>query len=187
MYSEYATNIRKEASQNQTESYRISIDQWAPLQEWLLAALSALSASFCLGLLPLDFHFANGDSECLNQEITQFDIPFDLQMWLRVQAITMLVSTLALVPAFVVSCCSEECGVLVLGGCGMCYICLFGIFSLAWQIVGALMVWGDLLQTGTCNSDLTAYMWVHLILGFVSFSCGCSGFAAGGGTAGNAG
>lgn len=149
-----------------------------------VAACGVVCCLCCL--LPwivLDFHFANGDSECLNQEITQFDIPFDLQTWLRVKAITMLASTLALVPAFVVSCCSEECGV-VLGGCGMCYICLFGIFSFSWKIVGALMFWGDLLQTGTCNSDLTVYMWVNLILGFVGLSCGCSGsLAAGGGTA----
>lgn len=110
-------------------------------------------------LLPwiiLDFHFANGDSECLNQEITKFNIPFDLQKWLHVDAITMLI-----------------CGVV--GCCAGCCMCLFGLFTFAWHIVGALMFWGDLYQTGTCNSDLTVYMWVNLIMGFVSCCCVCGG------------
>ena len=127
---------------------------------------------YLLPWIVLDFYFAHGDSECLTQEITQFDIPFDLQTWLHVQAITMLIYTLALIPALIVSCCcpAAPCGV-ALGACGMCYMFLFGLFNLAWQIVGALMFWGDLYQTdGTCNSDLTVYMWVNLILGFVSLS-----------------
>ena len=135
------------------------------------AALTAITCCRLCIMLPfiiLSFVFANGNSECLTEEITEFNVSLDLQTWLRVQASMRLVLALALVPAIIGSCCADGAGA-VLGYCGLLFQVLFGFFNVAWLIVGAIMFWGDLYQAGTCDSDLTIYMFANLILGFVTY------------------
>lgn len=140
---------------------------------FVTSALATMSCGWLVMVMPfivLDFCFANGDSECLVQEILEFSIPFHLKLWLRIKAITMLISCLALVPGIIAGFCSEETGIAC-GIGGACYLCLNSLFSIAWLVVGAIMFWGDLYHAGTCDKDLTIYMFVNLIYGFFLRAC----------------
>ena len=59
-------------------------------------------------------------------------------------------------------------------GIAMCTLILGSLFSFAWLIVGAIMFWGHLDKTDRCDDGLSAYMYVLLILSFVSIICNCS-------------
>lgn len=42
------------------------------------------------------------------------------------------------------------------------------LFSITWLIIGSVIFWGTLINTGKCESNISNYMWARLILGFIS-------------------
>lgn len=46
---------------------------------------------------------------------------------------------------------------------------LYGLFSLAWLVVGAVMFWGNIYSGGNCSESITIYMFANLILGFLGW------------------
>ena len=57
--------------------------------------------------------------------------------------------------------------------CTLIVIVLYSLFNLGWLIAGAVMFWGNLNDTGLCDSQLTGYMFAVLILGFLGVCGNC--------------
>jgi hypothetical protein len=129
---------------------------------------------FWLPWIVLDLVFANGDSKCLTQEITEYSISLDLATWLTVQAGIMIFLAGIIYVAGIVACFTPAGAFL--GGCGVCLLTMYPLFSMPWTLVGAVMFWGELDKAGTCDQPLTIFMYINLILGcFSILSCCCRG------------
>ena len=55
----------------------------------------------------------------------------------------------------------------------MVFGCLLGFFFLGWLIAGAVLFWGNLNDDGTCDGEVSGYMWATLIINFVLIGVNC--------------
>jgi hypothetical protein len=46
-------------------------------------------------------------------------------------------------------------------------------FTIVWNIIGSILFWNKVYPTKTCNSDVSDYLFVSLILKFILQSIGC--------------
>lgn len=68
----------------------------------------------------------------------------------------------------IVCAASESAGGILCGsGCYVLMIALYGLFSFAWTIVGAVMFWGSIAGSGLCELPVEIYMYILLIWSFV--------------------
>ena len=70
----------------------------------------------------------------------------------------------------IASCLSLKAG-MCFGACLALFLSVFGTFMMAWTIVGAVMFWGKVNPTGVCEGGVQIYLFINLILSFVTACC----------------
>ena len=131
-----------------------------------IIACTSICAIVCmLPILITNFIMAGGEDACLDQPITNFNISFTLRTWLTVQAIVITVMAALILITAVVACISLECA-LGVAICTGIFLILLGMFNGAWNIIGEVMWWGQLVDT--CGASLNPYMYFLMIAFFVS-------------------
>ena len=105
-------------------------------------------------------------------KIQNTSISFNLQTWLLVDGYLMLALCAYLLLAAIGSAISEGCGACLLV-VYMVFSVLYGLFRMAWLIIGAVMFWGYLQPNNMCSGPLNSYMWALLIINFVGVGLQC--------------
>ena len=119
----------------------------------------------------------NNTSSCLDQSLTDLNLDITLRTWLLVMGWVDFGLLVAFFLVMIGSCIKDQ-----LGGCLMILtiisIIFYSCFRSAWIIIGAVMFWGSLLQSGNCDDTISSYMWAMLIMSLLGVNCFCCvGFA----------
>ena len=102
---------------------------------------------FNVAFIVPDLIYAYEDSICVLHPVE--GISFNLKTWLEVDAYIRIGFVAVLFISAIVTCVSISAGgIAVL--CSTILLLLYGLFSLAWSIVGAVLFWGKLKPLGVC-------------------------------------
>lgn len=125
---------------------------------------------FNLPFIVCNLYYAYRADPCVN---TIADgIAFNLSVWLQVDAYLRIALCGMFLIAGLLGCCSLNAGVTC-GACTICFMLIYGLFSLAWSIVGSVLFWGKLNPMGACSDGVQGYMFAMLIINYVSVCCNC--------------
>lgn len=117
---------------------------------------------FTVPLMVTDLYFGYSNQPCLSLQVE--NISFGIGTWLRVSGYIQLASTILLILAqFTGEDFSKIFSKLI--------SYLFGLFFVAWSIVGSVIFWKYLEPVGACGGSLNAYLWARLIIGLVNAGC----------------
>lgn len=121
--------------------------------------------SFCAILITIiselpfivcDLYFSYNSISC---QYNPTPIGFDLSTWLKVSGFSVLGYIGYAIILLILSIKYEWIKILI-----SVTKYLVALFFLAWLIVGSVMFWKYLEPSGTCNSDISNYMWARLII-----------------------
>jgi hypothetical protein len=112
-------------------------------------------------LMVTDLYFGYDDQPCLTNKFDSVD--FGIGTWLRVSGYIQLASTVLLI---IVQLTGEECSKTLT----KCITVFFGLFFVAWNIIGAVIFWKYLEPNSMCNNQLTKYLWARIIIGLINAS-----------------
>ncbi len=126
-----------------------------------------ITAIICILIITLPFAIADlifgySDQPCVN--LTFSGIDMNIGTWLRVSGYIQIASiVLMIIFQFI----NEECSKIM----GKLMQYLFGMFFVAWTIVGAVIFWKYLQPNDYCNGAIVSYLWARLIIGLVNSGC----------------
>jgi hypothetical protein len=132
----------------------------------LMAVKCCTSIIFLICMLPIiicDIYFGLTDKSCVN------DKPDGLNITLKLYLLVSGFSGLALMMILICTTCSISSNdsnmfILLFAGCiGI----ITSIFSAIWNILGAVIFWGNIYKEGHCDSVVSTYIFVTLIIKFV--------------------
>ncbi len=114
---------------------------------------------FCLPLVICDLYFAYNDISCQHDSNP---VGLTLSTWLQTSGF-VVTGYLALFLIMLPFSLKNDCAKFLLKVCNY----VFSGFILSWLIVGSIIFWKYLEPTGTCNKNISNYMWARLIIGLV--------------------
>jgi hypothetical protein len=133
----------------------------------LMAIKCCTVTMFLICMLPIiicDIYFGLTDKSCVNDE------PDGLNITLKLYLLVSGFAGLALMIILICTTCSissddnNNMFILLLTGCiGIITL----IFSIIWNILGAVIFWGNIYKEGNCDSTVSTYIFVSLIIKFV--------------------
>jgi hypothetical protein len=133
----------------------------------LMAVKCCTVTMFLICMLPIifcDIYYGLTDKSCVNDE------PDGLNITLKLYLLVSGFSGLALMIILICTTCSispddsSNMFILLFAGCiGV----ITSIFSLIWNILGAVIFWGNIYKEGNCDSAVSTYIYVTLIIKFV--------------------
>lgn len=150
------------------------IEAQTPTKQTIVDAPSCFAtccAYSCVGITVLallspfiicDLYFAFNSISC-QHDLTPVGIT--LSTWLQVAGFSLIgfiVSFVLMVST--VTCCHYNTDSMVLFAP---FQWAFSLFSFAWLIVGCVLFWRYLDPSGTCERNVSDYMWARLIIGLV--------------------
>ena len=115
-----------------------------------------------------DFIFANQPG-CAHDHIPGL---FHLATWLRVDAWSRIIIVGLFVLVAILNVVKKDLAAKLLT-CTMNLLMVYTVFQLIWLILGAIIFWGHLHKHHAWDGGINAYMWIVLILGFISLILHC--------------
>lgn len=122
-------------------------------------AFGCMVLTFIMPFIFCDFYYSYNSISCQNN---LNGVGFTLATWLQVYGF-MSIIFITLIGMSLYVCKTEFTKTLM----HVYQICIL-LFSLIWIIIGSIMFWRYLNQTGNCAKDITIYMWIRLITGIFS-------------------
>ncbi len=160
-----------------TSEVRITVDDQSALdkntkgQTCLIASLGTLLLLLFSPFVILDFYVGYTDTSCVNQTVSNMSLT--LKTWFLVNGYLSAIVLITCIVLFIYNMYTSN----NLFDTVFLYIFnkLFTLFSLAWNITGAVLFWG-MMDNDVCDKLTYDYMYTKLILSFVfiGFSI-CSG------------
>jgi hypothetical protein len=125
---------------------------------------------FMLPLILCDLYFGFSQDDCLTKHSNRFD--FKLKTYLLVSGfINSIVIVIYFVTfgSFKVNNKNSERSIILLV-CGVGLSTIMGIFNMIWTILGSVLFWDYIYPNNLCNSQLSTYMFVSLIIKLIGSS-----------------
>ncbi len=123
----------------------------------ILAVMIIMYTSFIV----CDIYFALNDDSCVNQDVSR--LSFNLKTFLLVRGFILL----GLIFDVILTLCFTTHSMIGLCTCGQISIfVLICIFSLAWNIIGAVLFW-SYMDTSQCANPVYNYTYASLVMAFV--------------------
>jgi hypothetical protein len=118
-----------------------------------------------------DLYFGFTDSQCASERPDKSVLNLSLYLILA-----GFVSISCMITILIAICCIDfddisDTGICLLC-CGSCGVIGLGIFSILWNIFGAVLFWGYIYGNGKCNKTFSTYVFVSLIIKFISILFG---------------
>ena len=136
--------------------------KWCSANVGLYCCAGFVVLALVLPFIFCDLYYAYNSISCQHNETP---IGISLSTWLKVSGFSAVgvISTLILIFISISFC---ECGpnthvpLVPLQW-------LYNLFSFAWLIIGCVLFWRYLDQSGECGKDVSDYMWARLIIGLI--------------------
>ena len=112
----------------------------------------------------LDLYIAYTDISCVNESVSR--ISFTLKTWLLVSGYVSIGMVGIILILSIYSICTSTGQKSILMNI---FKKIFNLFSVAWNITGAVLFWG-MMDYNSCNNFTRDYMYAKLILSFI-FTC----------------
>jgi hypothetical protein len=137
-------------------------------------AATIMIAKICMTLFILivmspiiiaDLYFGFTDSSCVNDEPKNLAI--SMKLYLIVSGFVSMGTLVGFI--FNVCCMSPDKDSAVINLCCFASIAILaGIFHIIWNILGAIVFWGTIYGEGNCDKNVSTYIFVSLIIKFVT-------------------
>ena len=132
----------------------------------LMAVKCCTVTMFLICMLPTifcDIYYGLTDKSCINEKPDGINI--SLKLYLLVSGFTGLAIMLILIcTTCSLSDNNDNTFQLLFAGCiGV----IVSLFSIIWNILGAVIFWGNIYKEDNCDSDVSTYIFVSLIIKFV--------------------
>lgn len=119
----------------------------------------------CSPIIICDVYFAYTDETCVNEYPANLEL--NLKHYLFISALSKFIF-INMYMLFIKYCVKTEYNksllwVLLVG----VFISLLALFSLIWNILGAVIFWGSIYATNHCSKQVSTYIFVSLIIKFV--------------------
>jgi hypothetical protein len=108
-----------------------------------------------------DLYFAYQAEPCTYAWISNTKLGFGLGTWLKVSGYTNLVFLLLPILSFFLPSLSNTISKI-----HQLLSVFYIFFRFIWVVLGAIIFWGHLSNTGMCSQLLNTYMWINLIYSF---------------------
>jgi hypothetical protein len=119
----------------------------------------------CSPIIICDVYFAYTDETCVNEYPANLEL--NLKHYLFISALSTFINInmyMLFIKYFVKTEYNENLfWVLSVG----VFISLLALFSLIWNILGAVIFWGSIYATNHCSKQVSTYIFVSLIIKFV--------------------
>jgi hypothetical protein len=119
----------------------------------------------CSPMIICDVYFAYTDETCVNEYPANLEL--NLKHYLFISALSTFINInmyMLFIKYFVKTEYNENLfWVLSVG----VFISLLALFSLIWNILGAVIFWGSIYATNHCSKQVSTYIFVSLIIKFV--------------------
>jgi|688.fasta_scaffold210846_3 hypothetical protein len=130
-------------------------------------SISILTVVMILFLLPISISelvIANTIANPLTCQPHDQLSPINFRLWLNVEGSLILINICLII--FILLTMYDQC-MLVCSRCSVfIYTILFGIFNIAWLVIGAVAFWGH-CNAHTGDYSVDCMMWTALIIGFI--------------------
>ncbi len=126
---------------------------------WIIVLL------LCSPIIICDVYFAYTDETCVNEYPANLEL--NLKHYLFISALSTFINInmyMLFIKYFVRS--EYNKNLLWVLSVGV-FISLLALFSLIWNILGAVIFWGSIYATNHCNKQVSTYIFVSLIIKFV--------------------
>jgi hypothetical protein len=126
-------------------------------------ALSIFIIIISLPFITSDIYYAYNDHSCVKEYPNKINI--NLKMYLLLSGY-MLLSKIIFVIFGIFSVSyrySDFINVSVLILFGLLMV-VYELFNVIWNIIGAIIFWGDIYKNNNCNNDVSTYIFVSLII-----------------------
>lgn len=126
-------------------------------------ALSVFIIIISLPFITCDIYYAYNDHSCVKEYPNKININLELYLLLSGY---MLLSKIILVIFGMFSVSyrySDFINVSVMILLGLLMV-VYELFNVIWNIIGAIIFWGNIYKNNNCNNDVSTYMFVSLII-----------------------
>ena len=136
--------------------------KFCPVNAALFCCAGFVVLLLVLPFILCDLYYAYNSISCQHDETP---IGISLSTWLKVSGFSAVgvISTLILI--FISTACYEYGPNTNLKLVPIQW--LYHLFSFAWLIIGCVLFWRYLDQSGECGRDVSDYMWARLIIGLI--------------------
>ncbi len=160
---EIARNKFKDKWMN--DSHIIQVNDNTVKQEVCLdVCLMICILSIILPFIVCDLYFGFQHQHCLTIKFNKFDM--NLKTWLLTDGFISIAYIVYLFIASLQEKYFRTC--LIITG-----KILVGIYTVVWSIVGAVLFWRYIEPDNLCDTSLTTYLWVRIIIGLVASAAIC--------------
>lgn len=136
--------------------------KFCPANAGLYCCAGFVVLSLVLPFIFCDLYYAYNSISCQHDETP---MGISLSTWLKVSGFSAVgvISTLILIFISTALC---ECGLNT--NVSLVPIqWLYNLFSFSWLIIGCVLFWRYVDQSGNCGRDVSDYMWARLIIGLI--------------------
>jgi hypothetical protein len=133
-----------------------------------------MGMKFCMTILVLiimtpiivaDLYFGFTDNSCINDEPENLAI--SMKLYLIVSGFVGMGTMIGILIS--ICCLSFDDQTVIINMCCMsCIVVGAEIFHIVWNILGAIVFWGTIYGEGNCDKNVSTYIFVSLIIKFVS-------------------
>lgn len=116
-----------------------------------------------------DFYFSLHKPYSCQLDKSKYMTSLRLNIWLIVSAVGTTITYVSTICIIVCVSLTKEAKLTNKEDCYAKLLLLVRYVSLIWLIVGAVLFWRDVEPQNNCTKSFTNYMYVKLILGFISF------------------
>ena len=118
-----------------------------------------------------DLYFGFTDSQCASERPDKSVLNLSLYLIVAGFVSISCMITILIAICFIDFDDISDTGICLLC-CGSCGVIVLGIFSILWNIFGAVLFWGYIYGNGKCNKTFSTYVFVSLIIKFISILFG---------------